>query len=86
MPPLVSGALPVVGHGPEFLRDQRGLLERGHAEHGQVFRLQLGIRPAGWREAAGPFGQEGSHVSVADIVDADSLARVRAYKKDAKAA
>jgi uncharacterized HhH-GPD family protein len=47
---------------------------------------QLGIRPAGWREAAGPFGHEGSHVSVADIVDADSLARVRAYKKDAKAA
>ncbi len=46
---------------------------------------QLGIRPAGWREAAGPFGHEGSHVSVADIVDADSLARVRAYKKDAKA-
>jgi uncharacterized HhH-GPD family protein len=47
---------------------------------------QLGIRPEGWREAAGPFGHEGSHVSVADIVDADSLARVRAYKKDAKAA
>jgi uncharacterized HhH-GPD family protein len=47
---------------------------------------QLGIRPRGWREAAGPFGHEGSHVSVADIVDADSLALVRAYKKDAKAA
>lgn len=46
---------------------------------------QLGVRPDGWREAAGPFGHEGSHVSVADIVDADSLARVRAYKKQAKA-
>jgi uncharacterized HhH-GPD family protein len=46
---------------------------------------QLGVRPPGWREAAGPFGHEGSHVSVADIVDADSLARVRAYKKQAKA-
>jgi len=47
---------------------------------------QLGVQPAGWREAAGPFGHEGSHVSVADIVDDDSLARVRAYKKAAKAA
>jgi uncharacterized HhH-GPD family protein len=47
---------------------------------------QFGIQPDGWREAAGPFGLEGSHVSVADIVDDDSLARVRAYKKQAKAA
>jgi uncharacterized HhH-GPD family protein len=47
---------------------------------------QLGIQPPGWREAAGSFGHEGSHVSVADIVDEDSLARVRAYKKEAKAA
>jgi uncharacterized HhH-GPD family protein len=46
---------------------------------------QLGVRPAGWREAAGNFGVEGSHVSVADIVDEDSLAAVRAYKKDLKA-
>jgi sterol 14alpha-demethylase len=45
-PPLVSGALPVVGHAPEFLRDQLGLLQRGYAEHGQIFRLRLGLRPA----------------------------------------
>jgi uncharacterized HhH-GPD family protein len=47
---------------------------------------QLGIQPPGWREAAGAYGHAGSHVSVADIVDEDSLARVRAYKKAAKAA
>jgi len=47
---------------------------------------QLGVRPEGWREAAGHFAEDGSHVSVADIVDADSLAAVRAYKKDLKAA
>jgi uncharacterized HhH-GPD family protein len=47
---------------------------------------QLGVQPPGWREEAGPFGHEGSLVSVADIVDDDSLARVRAYKKAAKAA
>jgi uncharacterized HhH-GPD family protein len=47
---------------------------------------QLGVTPAGWREAAGHFGVDGSHYSVADIVDDTSLAAVRAYKKDAKAA
>jgi len=47
---------------------------------------QLGVQPDGWREAAGRFGEEGSHYSVADIVDEDSLAAVRAYKKDMKAA
>ncbi|HEY2314646.1 MAG TPA: HhH-GPD-type base excision DNA repair protein [Streptosporangiaceae bacterium] len=47
---------------------------------------QLGVQPDGWREAAGHFGEDGSHYSVADIVDDDSLAAVRAYKKDLKAA
>jgi uncharacterized HhH-GPD family protein len=47
---------------------------------------QLGVRPEGWREAAGHFGHDGSHYSVADIVDDDSLAAVRAYKRDLKAA
>src|SRR5580704_7782718 len=47
---------------------------------------QLGVQPEGWREAAGSFGHEGSYVSVADITDDVSLVRVRAYKKEAKAA
>jgi uncharacterized HhH-GPD family protein len=47
---------------------------------------QFGVRPPGWREAAGAFGAEGSHLSVADIFDADSLARVRSYKQELKAA
>jgi uncharacterized HhH-GPD family protein len=47
---------------------------------------QLGVRPEGWREAAGHFGKDGSHYSVADIVDDASLAAVRAYKKEIKAA
>jgi uncharacterized HhH-GPD family protein len=45
---------------------------------------QLGIQPAGWREAAGHFGEEGSHYSVADIADEASLAAVRSYKKQQK--
>jgi uncharacterized HhH-GPD family protein len=47
---------------------------------------QLGIRPEGWREAAGHFGEEGSHYSVADITDGASLAAVREHKKQLKAA
>ena len=47
---------------------------------------QLGVQPDGWREAAGHFGEEGSHYSVADIIDDSSLAAVRAHKKELKAA
>jgi uncharacterized HhH-GPD family protein len=46
---------------------------------------QLGVRPDGWREAAGRFGEEGSHYSVADVTDAASLAQVREHKKMVKA-
>ncbi len=45
---------------------------------------RCGVQPPGWREAAGRFGETGSHCSVADIVDADSLAAVRAYKQSLK--
>jgi uncharacterized HhH-GPD family protein len=47
---------------------------------------QRGIRPTGWREAAGEFGEDGVYRSVADIVDADSLLRVRDHKQQQKAA
>ncbi len=33
-----------------------------------------------------PTGSDGTRMSVADVVDADSLDQVRAYKKAAKAA
>lgn len=46
---------------------------------------QYGFTGAGWREAAGAYGDPGSHLSVADIVDADSLATVRENKRAAKA-
>jgi uncharacterized HhH-GPD family protein len=47
---------------------------------------QRGLTASGWREASAPYGEGGSLMSVADIVDADSLAHVRAAKKAAKAA
>ncbi|MDT5002576.1 MAG: hypothetical protein QOK12_4681 [Mycobacterium sp.] len=47
---------------------------------------QYGVTPTGWREAAGDYGKAGTHMSVADVVDAGSLEKVRSYKKAAKAA
>ena len=47
---------------------------------------QLGVRPPGWEDAAGQYGQPGTTMSVADITDAESLLRVRAWKQEKKAA
>jgi len=60
------------------------------ADKAQIFLAllgkQYGVRPRGWREAAGHFGEKGGHYSVADITDSASLAAVRAYKQAKKAA
>jgi uncharacterized HhH-GPD family protein len=47
---------------------------------------QRGVTPDGWREAAAPFGEDGVFRSVADIVDDESLQRVRETKRAVKAA
>jgi uncharacterized HhH-GPD family protein len=47
---------------------------------------QYGYDGAGWREASAPYGEEGSHRSVADIVSPESLALVREHKRAMKAA
>ncbi len=47
---------------------------------------QRGVQPKGWREAAGHYGDRGSHRSIADVTDAASLGQVRNFKKAAKAA
>ncbi|SDG33138.1 uncharacterized HhH-GPD family protein [Sinosporangium album] len=56
----------------------------------QIFLALLGkqreVRPPGWREAAGAYGEVGVFRSVADVVDEDTLARVRAAKQEAKRA
>jgi uncharacterized HhH-GPD family protein len=46
---------------------------------------QLGVRPEGWEAVAGDYALEG-YRSVADVVDADSLVKVREFKKAKKAA
>ena len=45
---------------------------------------QLGVRPPGWETAAGGYAEEGIFTSVADVTGPDSLAKVRAFKKDKK--
>jgi uncharacterized HhH-GPD family protein len=47
---------------------------------------QFGVRPTGWDTAAGNYGERGSFRSVADVVDPQSLKKVREYKQDQKAA
>ena len=72
--------------GAELLRRLRALPGFGEQKATIFLALlgkQLGVRPAGWREAAGPYGEEGSRRSVADVTDAASLAEVRAYKHEA---
>jgi uncharacterized HhH-GPD family protein len=46
---------------------------------------QLDVRPEGWEAAVGDYALEG-HRSVADVVDAESLQKVRDFKKAKKAA
>jgi uncharacterized HhH-GPD family protein len=46
---------------------------------------QLGVRPDGWEKAVGDYALEG-HRSVADVTDAASLAKVREFKQQKKAA
>jgi uncharacterized HhH-GPD family protein len=74
--------------GAELLRRLNELPGFG-AQKAQIFVAllgkQLGVRPPGWREAAGPYGEAGSHRSVADITDAESLHRVRETKQALKA-
>jgi uncharacterized HhH-GPD family protein len=77
------------GSGAELLRRVRALPGFGEQKSRIFVALlgkQLGVRPEGWREAAGPYGLEGSHRSVADVTDGASLARVRAFKQEAKRA
>ncbi len=47
---------------------------------------QRGVQPAGWREAAGDYGDPTAHRSIADVTDPESLTAVRETKKAMKAA
>jgi uncharacterized HhH-GPD family protein len=75
--------------GSEVLRRLKALPGFGEQKAKIFLSLlgkQYGVTPKGWREAAGDYGKAGTHMSVADVVDAGSLEKVRSYKKQAKAA
>ena len=77
------------GSGKELLKRLTALPGFGK-QKAQIFTAllgkQAGVRPEGWERAAGAYAETGSFRSVADVVDAESLDRVRAFKKEAKAA
>ena len=54
-------------------------------DYATVLAKQLGVKPAGWTTVVGDYGKKG-YRSVADVVDPDSLAKVRAFKQAKKAA
>jgi uncharacterized HhH-GPD family protein len=72
---LYSRLVALPGFGPQKAQIFTALLGK-----------QRGVTPAGWREAAGGYGEDGVHKSVADVVDAESLGKVREFKQAAKAA
>jgi uncharacterized HhH-GPD family protein len=78
-----------VDSGAELLKRLQELPGFGK-QKAQIFLAllgkQLGVRPTGWREAAGDYGQPKSFRSVADITGPESLAKVRAHKQEMKAA
>ncbi|MEU7614489.1 HhH-GPD-type base excision DNA repair protein [Micromonospora rifamycinica] len=78
-----------VGDGRELLRRIADLPGFG-TQKAQIFVALLGkrydVRPDGWREAAGGYGDPDTYRSVADVTDPESLLRVREHKQQAKAA
>lgn len=77
------------GSGAELLARLRALPGFGDAKARIFVALlgkQRGVRPDGWEAAAGAYAESGAYRSVADVVDAESLTRVRAFKQQQKQA
>ena len=77
-----------VKDGTELRKRIEGLPGFG-AQKAKIFvallAKQYGVAPKGWEDAAGDYALDG-HRSVADVTSAESLAKVRAYKQEMKAA
>ena len=75
--------------GAELVQRIAGLPGFGD-QKARIFTALLGkqfdVQPEGWRAATGAYGEVGSHRSVADVTDSASLQKVRAFKKEQKAA
>jgi uncharacterized HhH-GPD family protein len=81
-----AGVWTGVDSGAELLRRVRALPGFG-ADKARIFTALLakrfGVRPPGWEEATAPFSDDQPR-SVADIDSAESLQRVRSWKKAMK--
>jgi len=75
--------------GPELV-DRIGALPGFGAQKAKIFAALLGkqfsVQPRGWRQVSEPFGEKNVFRSVADVTDDPSLQKVRAFKKEQKAA
>ena len=77
------------GATPSLQRREMLRLLPHNLDENNAYRLvallakQLGVRPEGWEEVVGDYALDG-HRSVADVVDADSLQKVRDFKKAKK--
>ncbi|MGW6308926.1 HhH-GPD-type base excision DNA repair protein [Streptomyces niveus] len=84
-----AGVWREVATGAELLKRLTELPGYGK-QKSQIFLAllgkQYGVRPEGWRAAAGAYGDDGSYRSAADITGPETLAKVRAHKQEAKAA
>ena len=78
-----------VSSGAELLTRLEALPGFGK-QKAQIFLALLGkqlkVRPRGWREAAGAYGEDDALRSVADVRSPETLQQVRAYKQSVKAA
>ena len=74
--------------GTELMKRLRALPGYGE-QKAKIFTAllakQLDVKPRGWTTVVGDYGKKG-YRSVADVVDAESLGKVRAFKKAKKAA
>jgi uncharacterized HhH-GPD family protein len=76
------------GDGADLLRRLKALPGYGEQKARILTALlgkQLGVAPAGWEAAAGEYAEDG-YRSIADVVDQETLQRVRESKQAAKAA
>ncbi len=75
--------------GPDLLQRMQALPGFGK-QKAQIFVAllgkQWGVRPTGWRTAAGGYGEDGVHKSIADVTSPDTLLQVRSYKQSVKKA
>lgn len=76
-------------NGPEVLKRLKALPGFGD-QKARIFLALLGkqrdLRAPGWQEAAGDYGRPEARMSIADVVDEESMEQVRAWKREKKAA